>query len=228
MQVDARGKTCPQPVIMTMKALRELAQADGGDALGVLVDERVAVENLMRLAASRGCVASVEERDGYWLVSFPPEAATAEASEPIALAAERTSVAPVDEDDVPPAGIACPAPTAHAAAGSPATVLVGRSVLGRGDDELGAVLMRGVLYAMSQRDEVPRRMIFYNSGAYLTGAGSASLEDIRELERRGTEVLTCGTCLDYLGIKDELAVGGITNLYVITEAMLESGHVVML
>ena len=88
--------------------------------------------------------------------------------------------------------------------------------------------MKGVLYALSQRDEVPRRIIFFNSGAYLTSEGSDALEDIRELERRGTEILTCGTCLDYLGIKERLAVGGVTNLYLITEALMEPGKVVTL
>ena len=226
MQIDARGKTCPQPVVMAMKALSALAGSGAAEPLEVLVSERVAVENLSRLAASRGTAASVEEKDGCWRVLFSADAAGGEAG--------------TGGSDVEPGTAgnpACPAPAvadADAAAAAPtaetpgATVLVGRNTLGSGSDELGAVLMRGVLYALSQRGEVPRRVIFFNSGAYLTSAGSDVLEDIRELERRGTEVLTCGTCLDYLGIKDQLAVGGVTNLYALTEAMMEPGKVITL
>lgn len=226
MQIDARGKTCPQPVIMAMKALGELAESDASESLEVLVSEQVAVENLSRLAASRGATVSVEERDGCWRVLFSAAAAGGEA-EAVGPGAEPAAA----EDPACPASAAAgvdaavAAPTAEAAG---ATVLVGRNTLGSGNDELGAVLMRGVLYALSQRSEVPRRIIFFNSGAYLTSADSDSLEDIHELERRGAEVLTCGTCLDYLGIKDQLAVGGVTNLYAITEAMMELGKVITL
>lgn len=228
MQIDARGKTCPQPVVMAMKALRQLGEkATGGqtaaEPLEVLVDEQVAVENLGRLAASRGVATAVTDEGGYWRVAFPPEAATADtpAQAPAGLAVDGEAL---------PDDVVCPTPAgALTLPPEPApTVLIGRSTLGRGNDELGAILMKGVLYAMSQRDEVPRKIIFFNSGAYLTSEGSEALEDIRELERRGTEILTCGTCLDYLGIKEKLAVGGVTNLYFITEAMMEPGKVITL
>lgn len=62
-------------------------------------------------------------------------------------------------------------------------------------------------------------MIFFNGGAQLTCEGSESVDDIRELENRGTVVLTCGTCLDYYGIRDKLAVGGVTNLYEIAQTV---------
>ena len=65
-----------------------------------------------------------------------------------------------------------------------------------------------------------------NGGAKLTTEGSASLEDLKTLEANGVEILTCGTCLDYYGLKDKLAVGGVTNMYVIAEKMLNAGNVV--
>ena len=71
-------------------------------------------------------------------------------------------------------------------------------------------------------------MLFFNSGAHLTCAGSESLDDIRELEGRGTKILTCGTCLDYYGIRDRLGVGGVTNLYAIAEIIATEPDVVSL
>lgn len=217
--IDAFGETCPKPVIRAMKALAEPG-ADG--SVRVLVDNTVAVENLKRLAASKQGSAEVTEVEGGWAVTVsgvPAELAGNPQGTDAALAE---------------AGIACPVPgDGDAAAPAPAarrqvTVFVGSSTFGQGAEELGRILIKGLVYAFSQADEVPHRIVFFNDGARLTCEGSEMLDDIRELERRGCEVLTCGTCLDFHGIKDRLAVGGVTNLYAISEIALGPDKVVTL
>lgn len=217
--IDAFGETCPKPVIRAMKALAEPG-ADG--SVRVLVDNTVAVENLKRLAASKQGSAEVAEVEGGWAVTVsgvPAELAGNPQGTDAALAE---------------AGIACPVPgDGDAAAPAPAarrqvTVFVGSSTFGQGAEELGRILIKGLVYAFSQADEVPHRIVFFNDGARLTCEGSEMLDDIRELERRGCEVLTCGTCLDFHGIKDRLAVGGVTNLYAISEVALGPDKVVTL
>ena len=217
--IDAFGETCPKPVIRAMKALAE-SGADG--SVRVLVDNTVAVENLKRLAASKQGSAEVAEVEGGWAVTVsgvPAELAGNPQGTDAALAE---------------AGIACPVPgDGDAAAPAPAarrqvTVFVGSSTFGQGAEELGRILIKGLVYAFSQADEVPHRIVFFNDGARLTCEGSEMLDDIRELERRGCEVLTCGTCLDFHGIKDRLAVGGVTNLYAISETALGPDKVVTL
>lgn len=109
-------------------------------------------------------------------------------------------------------------PESCAAPGIGQTVVaIGSDTMGRGSDELGRILVKGLIYALAHREAVPKTMLFFNAGAYLTCAGSESLDDIRSLERRGTEVLTCGTCLDFYDIREKLGVGGVTNLYTIAE-----------
>ena len=103
---------------------------------------------------------------------------------------------------------------------------VDTDVMGRGSDELGRTLMKGFLFAVSQLPTLPRTMLFYNGGAWLTVEGSESLEDLRALEQRGVEILTCGTCLNYYGISEKLAVGSITNMYAIAEKLSGAGKVV--
>lgn len=217
--IDAFGETCPKPVIRAMKALAEPG-ADG--SVRVLVDNTVAVENLKRLAASKQGSAEVAEVEGGWAVTVsgvPAELAGNPQGTDAALAE---------------AGIACPVPgDGDAVAPAPAarrqvTVFVGSSTFGQGAEELGRILIKGLVYAFSQADEVPHRIVFFNDGARLTCEGSEMLDDIRELERRGCEVLTCGTCLDFHGIKDRLAVGGVTNLYAISEIALGPDKVVTL
>lgn len=217
--IDAFGETCPKPVIRAMKALAEPG-ADG--SVRVLVDNTVAVENLKRLAASKQGSAEVAEVEGGWAVAVsgvPAELAGNPQGTDAALA-EAGIACPVSGDG----DAAAPAPAAH----RQVTVFVGSSTFGQGAEELGRILIKGLVYAFSQADEVPHRIVFFNDGARLTCEGSEMLDDIRELERRGCEVLTCGTCLDFHGIKDRLAVGGVTNLYAISEIALGPDKVVTL
>ena len=98
--------------------------------------------------------------------------------------------------------------------------------MGLGNDELGATLMKGFIYAVSQLDELPKTMLFYNGGAKLTVEGSASLEDLKSLQAQGVEILTCGTCLNFYGLSDKLAVGEVTNMYAIVEKLNGASHIV--
>lgn len=98
-------------------------------------------------------------------------------------------------------------------------VVVNSDRMGSGNDELGKVLLKGFIYAITQLDKLPKTMLFYNGGATLTCEGSDSLEDLKYLEEQGVEIMTCGTCLDYYQLKEKLAVGSVTNMYVIVETM---------
>ena len=54
----------------------------------------------------------------------------------------------------------------------------------------------------------------------------AVLDDLKTLEDKGSQISTCGTCLDFYNIKDQLAIGEITNMYAIVEAMDQADKVV--
>ena len=105
-------------------------------------------------------------------------------------------------------------------------VVVSSDRMGSGNDELGKVLIKGFILAVTQLDTLPKTMLFYNGGATLTTEDSDSLEDLKSLEAQGVEIMTCGTCLDYYGLKDKLAVGTVTNMYSIVETMAKAGRIV--
>ena len=105
-------------------------------------------------------------------------------------------------------------------------VAVSSATMGHGNDELGKALMKGFIYALSQLEELPRTILFYNGGAHLTVEGSASLEDLKTMEAQGVEIMTCGTCLDFYGLKDKLAVGTVTNMYSIVETLSKASKVI--
>ena len=110
--------------------------------------------------------------------------------------------------------------------GAGLVVAVASDVMGQGSDELGATLMKGFLFALGQLPQLPGTVLFYNGGATLTTEGSDSLEDLKSLEAMGVEIMTCGTCLDYYGLKEKLAVGSVTNMYSIVETLAGASKII--
>ena len=198
--VECRGEQCPIPVVKTIKAIGEMKEAD---TVQTHVDNETAVQNLTKLAESKGfAVKSEKIEDKHFVVTMEVTAPGA------AAAAEEPAVSCIPDRR---------GSTVYA---------FGTNVMGSGNDELGAALMKGFIYAVSQLEELPKTMLFYNGGVKLTTEGSASLEDLKSLQAQGVEILSCGTCLDFYGLKDKLRVGGITNMYVIAQTMAEAGNVV--
>lgn len=195
IQVNAIGDACPIPVVKTLNALKELG---GAGTVQTLVDNEIAVQNLTRLAESKGCTIETEKRsEKEFCVTITTAGAVA--------AAENEE-------------ISCIVPAAK----KKTVVVVSADHMGEGSEELGRILIKGFLFALTQQEHLPSTVLFYNGGAKLTTEGSASLEDLKTLEANGVEILTCGTCLDYYGLKDKLAVGGVTNMYVIVEKQMQA------
>lgn len=105
-------------------------------------------------------------------------------------------------------------------------VVVSSDRMGSGNDELGKVLIKGFIFAVTQLEKLPEKMLFYNGGAVLTCEGADTLEDLKSLEAQGVEILTCGTCLGYYGMKEKLQVGSVTNMYAIVEAMSQADRII--
>ena len=202
IDVNAMGDACPLPVVKTLKALKQL---DGEGVVVTSVDNETAVKNISKMAQEKGCTASVEKvSDAEWHVTLATSGAVA--------------VADPEQDG---------AAFCDASAGKGKLVIsVYTDCMGRGDDELGHKLMKAFIFAVTQQEELPATMLFYNGGAKLTVEGSPVLDDLKGLAEQGVEILTCGTCLDHYGIKDQLAVGEVTNMYVIVEKMEQAVRVV--
>ena len=99
---------------------------------------------------------------------------------------------------------------------------------GNGNDELGHVLMKGYIYTLTESKPYPKSILFVNSGIKLTTENEATIENLKILQDAGVEILSCGTCLDYYGLKDDLKVGTVTNMYTIVETMNNSSKTISL
>lgn len=98
--------------------------------------------------------------------------------------------------------------------------------MGKGDAELGRILMKGFIYTLSEIEELPKTILFYNEGVKLAIEGAESLQDLKSLEERGVEILSCGTCLNFYGITEKLRVGSVTNMYTILERQMKATRVI--
>ena len=197
--VNAMGDNCPIPVIKTKKAMQGLT---GPETIEVLLDNEIAVQNVTKMAASTGAQVSSEKLgDAQFKVTIQAQGAL-EAG----ISEAEAVCAPDGRGDI--------------------VVAVSSDRMGSGNDELGKVLIKGFIFAVTQLDTLPKTMLFYNGGATLTTEGSDSLEDLKSLEAQGVEIMTCGTCLDYYGLKDKLAVGTVTNMYSIVETLANAGKII--
>lgn len=202
--LDGFGKPCPMPLVMCKKEL------DAGNAdIAVQVDNETAVKNITRLAKKKGLGLSCDEIEGGWLLTF----GEGDGSAP--EVGFSTSVA---------SGTAC-----STSGGCGYAVFIGKDHVGEGDGELGYNLMKMALYTLSEGDSIPVSLLFMNSGVKLVCSDEAQIVDsVRKLEDAGTEVLVCGTCLDFYGLKDNLKVGEVSNMYDILERMKEAANVISL
>jgi selenium metabolism protein YedF len=133
----------------------------------------------------------------------------------------------MSKDDQTPAPDIQTESQAEAVSG-PLVLVIQSDKMGRGDSELGDILIRGFFHTLGEVEPVPRTIIFFNTGVKLACQGSPVLEDLESLEDRGVQMLVCGTCLNYFGLTDELAAGQVSNMYDIAETMLNAGKVVNL
>jgi selenium metabolism protein YedF len=191
--IDAKGLSCPRPVILTKKALEQQ------EKVTVIVDNEPAVENIKRLGMKMGCTLHTESKEnGTFHIHLSREA-----------------------------GEATAAPLNDSRTAGPLVVVISSDRMGRGDDELGYVLIRGFIHTLLTLEPLPGTIIFYNTGVKLTAKDSEVIADLRQLEEAGVSILICGTCTNYFGISNDLGVGAISNMYDIASTMAAAGRLVM-
>ncbi len=184
-EVDARGLPCPQPVIKTKEALDEIQP---GEKIKVLIDSEVSLQNIQKFLSAQG----------HKLLS------TEKLGEGFHLLIEKGEGIPSEEYV-----ITCPSEE-----GKNLLVIVASDHMGE-DKELGRVLLKGFFETMLAQNLLPDRIFFMNTGVKLTTQDETFIPLLKELEKRGVEIFSCGTCLKYYNLERELKVGlrGGTDTY---------------
>jgi selenium metabolism protein YedF len=181
-----------------LETKKALEKPDAEEIL-VLLDAPGSKENVRRFAESRGHRVSVTEEKGVFTLRIQKGGSS------------RTEEKVAEKRVEALGGV---------------VVFLDSDSLGRGSEELGRILMRSFLQTLEQSDVQPQKIILINSGVKLACQGSEVLEDLREFSAKGVEILSCGTCLDYFGLKKKLMAGKVSNMYEILNSLAQAGKVI--
>jgi selenium metabolism protein YedF len=199
--INAKGLACPEPVILTKKAL------ETNNDVVVLVDNTTAMENIKRFASNSGCsVVIADEPGGIFKIYLKKQSNATPGS-------------------LSPEYLSCNADAPLAAAG-PTVFVIATDTMGKGSDELGAILMKAFIHTVVELEAGPDVMIFYNAGVKLAAEGSDFLNDLKELEIKGVKMLVCGTCVNYFNLTGKIVAGVVSNMYDIAGTLSRAGRIV--
>lgn len=190
-KIDTRNLNCPQPLILTKKALDEESE------LEVLFNNKIALENVKKLCKKLNCIYNVFEDNNEFKLIISKE--------------DKKEDKKIGLEDNKELG---------------KIYFIQSNEFGKGEKELGDILMKGFIYTLTQLSILPKTIVFVNSGVKLACKNSESLDDLSELLQGGTRIVSCGTCLDYYEVVNDLKIGEVSNMYEIVEILSENSQVV--
>jgi selenium metabolism protein YedF len=194
--IDAKGKACPTPVILTKNAL------ETANEVTTIVDNDVARKNVEKFAKSKSFQFSTITKEDSFEILIKKDSKLESIEEKPLVVKEKS----FNDNNV--------------------VLLCASDTFGRGSKELGKVLMKSFFYSLTELSNPPKTIIFMNSGANLSLKDSKVLQSLKDLSDKDVKILTCGTCLNYYEKENELAVGEITNMYTATEIMINSDNLI--
>jgi len=195
--VDGKGLLCPQPLILTRKALKKCLP---GETLKIECDNQTAFQNILTYLKDQSLSPEGAEKEGLFFITVVNQPVPGEVEGACAIN--------------------------PAICSSSYVVVVSSQLMGDGDPELGAILMKGFLNALIEQTVLPTHLIFYNSGVKLATLDSGVITSLQALDASGVDILICGTCVEFYEVKTLLAVGRISNMLTITEIMAKAGNII--
>lgn len=175
---------------------RKQMLANPGETLEVLVGDQTARENISRLAGKMGYQAIWRSVELNYKLTLTP------AAEP----QPEEIMTPADNGDT--------------------VVFCSSDQMGSGDENFGRILLKNFLVTLLELTPLPDTILFVNSGVKLVCRGSDALEALNQLAGRGVDIASCGLCLDFYRLKDQLEVGRITNMLEIIETQMQADRII--
>jgi len=198
--VDTRGHLCPMPIIMVKAAMKDI---EGTIDLQVLTDNEISKNNLLAFFRDHQNATTCVKVDNHWLITASAVSRLIENVTSVSIGGSEGEHKHADY-----------------------TVVLKNNKMGIGDDELGNILLKGFFNTLADIPNPPKRMIFYNNGALLVKKGSPFVESLTKLSQKGVDIFICGACVDFFGLKEDIAVGMVTNMYAICEMLEQTDKVI--
>jgi len=199
--VDTKGHLCPVPLIETKKALKETKP---GESFIVLTDNQISFNNLSRFLKDNNADFQVSETGGVWTLTITKTIGV---------------VSPVKAEDY------CNSSVSHFEKGD-FVIVFASDKMGEGDSDLGHLLMANFIKALKDLDKLPQKIVFYNKGVTLAINSSPVIENLKDLEKMGVELLLCATCVNHYSLESVVGAGTLSNMYSIAEVMASAGNIV--
>lgn len=213
--VNAMGKACPVPVILTRKALRD------NDNVTTLVSEKIATENIEKMANQLGYKSTIKQLGAHkYSIVVKKQSISQPRVEQNDVMMTSTGSGQDDQQRIENATVN----TIRLSEGY--IVVLDSDEVGHGDSTLGRQLAKSFISSLTEQDVLPEYILMFNSSVKLAVKDTDTVEDLVALEKMGVHVLECGICVNYFDLKDQLGVGSITNMFRITELMRTSQRVV--
>ena len=197
--IDVKGKACPLPLIATKKALKE---SDKDELIKIVIDSETSVKNVVRYLKDNGIKVKQQIVGDSFELIFNKDG-----EEPVIEEAEAYCASSESDEQ----GF---------------VVVFGKDRLGEGSEDLGKMLVGGMLTTLVEEERTPDKIIFLNSGINLVLKNSPVLNLLIELESKGSELLSCGACLDYFDEMKNLKAGRVSNMVEILDVLTSYSKVI--
>lgn len=190
MQIDARGKNCPVPVLMTEEALSKITEG----IVEVLLDNEDSAQNVAGYAAQNGMFAEIKQEGKDWKVKIVKghtcNVQNSKSEVKSELQKKKKTL----------------------------FLVIGADSLGK-DADLGSKLVWGFFETMKVTKQLPHTIFFMNAGVKLTTVNAEIVAVLKEIESLGVEIYSCGSCLKHYNLEAELKVGDRGTMIQTVEGM---------
>lgn len=210
-KLDLRGLLCPEPVIRTKK----LFDKKETQHVEAVVDDEICVANLQRLAKSLKASCSVEAAEGFFSVRIDRiQAPSNDGIENLQSAQVHHHIDSRSESSAPD----------NKRIGT--VIFLTSDRLGEGDPDFGNSLLNVFLQTMFEAGHRPRAILMANSAVKIMRKDSPLLKVLDDFRNSGAEVLACGLCVEFYGLKEDISKEQITNMFAICEYLAAAEKVI--
>ena len=203
-EIDARGLSCPAPVLLTKNTI----ETEKTEQVRIILDNEASGQNVSRFLSSKNFSVSMDKQGDDIIVTGTVREGGISKEE------DAPVICDIFEKDH------------QQKQNKKIMVMISSNCLGRGDDELGGKLVINFIKTLKEMGNELWRLVFVNSGVKLTIENADTLDDLIELEKNAIKILVCGTCLDHFKLLEKKRVGETTNMLDIVTSMQLSDKVI--
>lgn len=104
-------------------------------------------------------------------------------------------------------------------------VVLNKAQMGDGNEELGRKILQIFLRKAAAISDL-EALLLYNAGVQLATKDSFVAQELTVLHEHGIDILVCGTCVEYFGLRERLLWDPPSNMDAIVSTMNQANKVI--